>query len=316
MSPGAQGDARRAILTIVGPTGVGKTAVAVLVARAVSGEIVSADSRQIYRGMDVGTAKPDPRTLTLVRHHLIDIVDPDESYDAARFADDAERAIDRVLEAGLEPIVVGGTGFYLASLFEGIFKGPGRDDAVRGALKERVGREGTASLHKELSAVDPAAAARIHPNDAARVVRALEVYRATGRRLSDWHAGGTGVRRYRAAYVGLTMPRRLLYAGIEQRVDAMIEGGLVEEVRALVAAGRLDERMPAASAVGYREILAFLREGGGDLQGVVRKIKESTRRYAKRQLTWFRALPDVRWIDVAADGVDGTAREIASTYFK
>ena len=187
----AQPTERREILTIIGPTAVGKTAVALLVAAELGGEIVSADSRQVYRGMDIGTAKPTPDERRGVPHHLIDIVEPSETYDAARFASDAESAIAQLLDKGREPIVVGGTGFYLTSLFEGLFEGPGRDDRIRGELKAKAEAEGPAELHRTLSEVDPVSAERIHPNDAARIVRALEVQMSTGKPLSEWQATGT-----------------------------------------------------------------------------------------------------------------------------
>jgi tRNA dimethylallyltransferase len=306
-------DSRRRILTIVGPTAAGKTAVAILVARELGGEIVSADSRQIYRGMDVGTAKPTAAERSAVRHHLIDIVDPADVYDAARFAEDAEAAIGRLLDAGVEPIIVGGTGFYVSTLFEGLFEGPGRDERIRSELKARAAEEGGEGLHRELAAVDPASASRIHPNDTSRVVRALEVYRMTGAPLSEWHAGGARTPRYAASYFGLTMPREELYARIEARVDAMLEAGLPDEVRSLVASGRLAPGMPGASAVGYRELLpAVVGEGGGPeaLADAVSLVKRNTRRFAKRQATWFAGVGNVVPVDVAALGVRGAADAI------
>jgi tRNA dimethylallyltransferase len=327
-----------AILTIVGPTAVGKTAVALLVARELGCEIVSADSRQIYRGMDIGTAKPTSEERGLVHHHLIDIVEPRESYDAVRFADDAELAIGQIRGRGVEPIVVGGTGFYIASLFDGLFEGPGRSDGIRRELEDRVAAEGGELLHSALASVDPVSAARIHPNDTQRLVRALEVYRSTGRTLTDWQAEGTRKPAFRPRYFGLTMPRESLYERIERRVDAMLVSGLLDEVRALHESGRLRPGMPAASAVGYRELLPVVagQAGGVDEQAgdvaeqaggvaeqaggiaeqaggvaeAVHEIKTNTRRFAKRQLTWFSSVDGVTWIDVASLGPEETARTI------
>ncbi len=303
----------RPVLTVVGPTAVGKTSVALIVAQALGGEIVSADSRQVYRGMDIGTAKPTREEQTAVRHHLIDIVDPCERYDAARFAADAETAIARLLADGIEPIVVGGTGFYLVSLYEGLFEGPERDDSVRSALERRLATEGPETLHAELARVDPSAAERIHPRDASRIVRALELYRGTGRTLSEWHAGSRRAPAYAPRYVGLTMSRRTLRERIGLRVDRMMEEGLAREVASLRADGRLLPDMPAASAVGYREILELGEAPPGDaaLAEAAERIKTSTRRYAKRQLTWFRSLPSISWLDAEALGVEGTAAAVA-----
>jgi len=288
------------------------------VARELGGEIVSADSRQIYRGMDIGTAKPTAAERAAVRHHLIDIVEPSESYDAARFAADAEAVIARLVEAGAEPIVVGGTGFYLASLFEGLFEGAGRDDRVRVELGDRLAREGPAALHRELTRVDPEAAGRIHPNDASRIVRALEVYRSTGRPLSEWQRDGVRKPTYRARYVGLTMDRERLYARIDRRVGAMVEAGLIDEVRRLVASGELRGGTQAGSAVGYRELMPLVRDGRridpAQLAAAAERIRVSTRRYAKRQVTWFSQLPDVAWIDVGGLDTDQAAREVLARW--
>jgi tRNA dimethylallyltransferase len=293
---------------------VGKTAVAIEVAAHLRGEIVSADSRQIFRGMDIGTAKPTAAERAVIPHHLIDIVGPTDDYDAARYAEDAESVIARLLAEGTEPIVAGGTGFYLASLFEGLFEGAGRDGAARQKLKTRLEREGAAALHRELTEIDPAAAERIHPNDASRVVRALEVYHSTGRPLSEWHRDPAREPRYRARYVALTMDRGALTVRIERRVDEMMEAGLLEEVRELVASGTLHEGTQAGSAVGYRELIPLVRSAGGvdagRLADAVERIKTSTRRYAKRQVTWFSQLPGVAWIDVGDLDVHEAAREV------
>jgi tRNA dimethylallyltransferase len=305
---------RRQVITIIGPTAVGKTAVGLVVAQALGGEIVSADSRQVYRRMDVGTAKPSAGERALVRHHLVDVAEPTAGYDAARFAREAEAVIADLLARGTEPIVVGGTGFYLASLFQGLFEGPGRDGPVRRTLKERLAREGSAALHLELAAVDPASAERIHVNDGARIVRALEVHASTGITLTEWHARGNRTPTYAPRYYGITMPRQRLYERIDERVDRMMNAGLLKEVRALTADGFLEPGMPAASAVGYRELAAFVRGEEPDLAAAVEAIKRNTRRYAKRQLTWFGGLERVRWLDVDALGVEETARRILNSW--
>lgn len=316
-APASARDGRREILTIVGPTAVGKTAVAIAVAKRLRAEIVSADSRQIFRGMDIGTAKPTAAERSDVPHHMIDIVDPSDAYDAARFADDAEQVIARLLEKGTEPIVVGGTGFYLASLFEGLFEGAGRDDGAREALRVRLAREGAAALHRELAEIDPEAAERIHPNDASRIVRALEVFVSTGRPLSEWHSDPTRTPAYLARYVALTMDRGALCVRIERRVDAMMEAGLLDEVERLVASGLLREGTQAASAVGYRELLPLVAESASvepeRLAAAVEQIKTNTRRYAKRQVTWFSQLPGVSWVDIGDLDADGAARAILPT---
>jgi len=303
----------RHLLAVVGPTGVGKTAVGIHVARSLHGEIISVDSRQIYRGMDVGTAKPTHEERRLARHHMIDVVEPSETYDAARFAADAESVAEDLLARGVEPVVVGGTGFYLESLFEGLFEGPGRHDAVRAELEDRLAREGAPALHAELSAVDPASAGRLHPNDSARIVRALEVYTSTGEALSSWQAKGKREPAYLPTYWGLTMPRELLYERIERRVDRMMEAGLLDEVRSLLESGRLAAGMPGASAAGYRELIPVASGKGDDIQGAVETIKRNTRRYAKRQLTWFSRTPGVTWIDISETGVEGAAGRILTS---
>jgi tRNA dimethylallyltransferase len=316
---GAHADSRDApdrqpsVVTVVGPTGVGKTSVGIRVARALGGEIVSADSRQIYRGMDVGTAKPTSEELAACRHHLIDIVEPSESYDAARYAADAEAVIVALKGTGTEPVVVGGTGFYIESLFRGLFDGPGRDDEVRRKLSVRLDTEGATALHAELRELDPETAGRLHPNDGARIVRALEVYVSTGTPLSVWHESARRPPSFPARYFGLTMRREDLYARIDARVDAMMRNGLLHEVRTLVESGRLTSGMPAASAVGYRELLALLAGRGDDLEGAVEDIKRNTRRYAKRQLTWFSSIENLTWLNLSEMSREEAAGRIVAT---
>ncbi len=304
------------IITIVGPTASGKTSVALDVAAAVGGEIVSADSRQIYRHMDIGTAKPTDAERSRARHHLIDILEPSERYDASRYADDAEDAIATLIERGVEPLVVGGTGLYVRSLFDGLFKGPGRDDGIRRALEERVIADGAPALHAELAEADPAGAERIHANDSTRIVRALEVLTLTGIPLSEWQRGPSRQPRYRPAYYALTLDRKMLHERIAIRVDRMFEAGLVEEIRDLLISRRLRPGFAAADAVGYREVIEALA-GGGDpehLSAAAEDIKTSTRRYARRQMTWFRSLDEVVWLDVGALGIAATAEAIVSDW--
>ena len=310
MIAGQTQDSRHEVLTVVGPTAVGKTAVAIALARSLAGEIVSADSRQVYRGMDIGTAKPTADEQASVRHHLIDIVDPSEAYDAVRFAADAERTIVELLARGATPLVAGGTGFYVASLFRGLFEGPGRSPEARATLTKRAESEGVTALHQELERVDPASAERIHVNDLSRVIRALEVYATTGRPLSEWQEEPARVPAFSARYVGLTLPREKLYERIDRRVDAMMTAGLVAEVEGLVSRGALSPDMPAASAVGYRELLPLVERGERDLAEAVALIKRNSRRYAKRQMTWFRSIEDVAWFDLDGRTPDDAAAAI------
>ncbi len=304
------------IITIVGPTAAGKTSVALEIAESLGGEIVSADSRQLYRHLDIGTAKPTATERARAAHHLIDMLEPDERYDASRYADDAEEAISALIERGVEPLVVGGTGLYVRSLFEGMFKGPGRDEEVRASLEGRVATEGAPALHAELSKVDPATAERIHENDSTRIVRALEVYGTTGLPLSEWQRGPSRQPRYRPAYYGLALDRQVLHERIAARVDEMLARGLVEEVRGLLASGRIKPGSAAADAVGYREIIEALMDGDDSdrLRAAAEDIKTNTRRYARRQLTWCRSLKDVVWLDVGELGVVATAEAIVADW--
>ncbi len=304
------------IITIVGPTASGKTSVALDVAETVGGEIVSADSRQLYRHMDIGTAKPTVEERARARHHIIDILEPEERYDASRYADDAEDIIATLIEQGVEPLVVGGTGLYVRSLFEGLFKGPGRDDAIRRELEDRVVAVGAPVLHAELVEVDPVTAERIHENDSTRIVRALEVFTLTGIPLSEWQQGPSRQPRYRPAYYALTLDREALHNRISTRVDRMMESGLVEEIRDLLVSRRLRPGFAAADAVGYREIIEALADGGSPerLSAAAEDIKTNTRRYARRQMTWFRSLDEVTWLDVGTLGVAATAGTIVSDW--
>ncbi len=304
----------RSVLAIVGPTASGKTGVAVRVAQELGGEIISADSRQIYRRLDIGTAKPTIDEARLARHHLIDIIEPSEPYDATRFAIDAENAIASIISTGAEPILVGGTGFYVRSLFEGLFEGPGRNEPVREKLERRAREHGSESLHEELAGIDPGSASRIHPNDVLRIVRALEVYISTGSTLTSWQSGSGRRPAYAPVYFGLTMDRVRLYARIDRRVDAMIAAGLIDEVRRLFESGALLPGLPAANAVGYREILDVLAADGTDFTEAIELIKRNTRRYSKRQMTWFSSIEGVDWLDMGEIGEEEAARLIVTRW--
>lgn len=286
------------IIAIVGPTATGKTATGVRVAQAVDGEIISADSVAVYRGMDIGTAKPTPEERAAVPFHLIDVVDPDEPFNVAQFKQMAEAALSDIRARGRRPLVVGGTGLYVRVLLEdfGLTETPA-DSARRAALDAEALRLGVPALHARLAEVDPAAAARIHPNDRVRIVRALEVYARTGVPMSVQQARDAERRRCRPARkFALTASREALYRRIDARVDAMIAAGLVEEVKHLLAQGY--SPMPASlRSLGYKEMAAYLQDEV-DLETAIQAIKRNTRRFAKRQLTWFRADPELIWIDV------------------
>jgi tRNA dimethylallyltransferase len=284
------------LLVIAGPTGVGKSAVAVAVAQVLGGEVVGADSMQVYRGMDIGTGKLRPAEMSGVPHHMIDVWEPETPGSAGRYLRDARRAIAAVHERHNLPVLCGGTGLYIRAVIDGLAEGTGRDPTVEGELVERLDADGPAPLYTELMQVDPAAAARIAPNDGFRIVRALGVFRATGTPFSHQQEVATVAGDYRTVYVSLHRPRAQLYRRIDARVAAMFADGFVEEVREL--APRLGPT--ARAAIGYRECLQHLA-GQMDLATAIAAVQHATRRYAKRQLTWFRAVPGAMTVEVADD---------------
>jgi tRNA dimethylallyltransferase len=291
---------RLRVAVVVGPTAVGKTAVSLDLAESFDGEIINADSMQVYRGFDIGTDKPGSAERARVPHHLLDIVDGRTQFTAADFAVRAAEAAGAIAGRGRLPIIVGGTGLYIKALFEGLFPGPGRDDAVRAALEEEARRDGWDALRLKLESLDPVYAARIGRNDKIRIVRALEVQAVTGIPLSEHFRRTKGyLQGWTPILVGLRRDRAALHERIEARVDRMFERGLVEEVRGLRAAG-LEESAPPFKALGYRHVLRFLR-GEATLEEIRLETKIDTRHYAKRQETWFRKTPGLVWFD-ADDG--------------
>ena len=285
------------ILVISGPTASGKTALAVELALRHSGEVVSADSMQIYRRMDIGTAKPTREEMRGVPHHMLDVADPEEDFSVARYVELAAACVDGILARGKLPIVAGGTGLYIDSLLSGrTFARFDPDSPLRRELEEELARRGGAALLEELARVDPDTAARLHPNDSKRIVRALEVYRSTGTTLTEHNAMTRSLPpRYDALTLTLAFQRREdMWARIDRRVDQMMAGGLVDEVRALLDSG-VPDRCTAMQAIGYKEMAAALR-GDGDTARAAEEIKLRSRQYAKRQLTWFRRNGDARWI--------------------
>jgi tRNA dimethylallyltransferase len=287
------------LLVIIGPTASGKSDVAMGVARRTGAEILSIDSMQVYRGMDVGTAKPTPAERAEVRHHLIDVAAPAEVFTVARFVELADAVIADAGRRGVPLVATGGTPLYYKALFEGLFEGPSADDAVRSRLRELPNEQ----LHRRLTDVDPAAAARIHVNDNRRLVRALEVYELTGKPISsfqtEWAAAAEGTARHPATWVGLDWDREVLNRRINARVKAMVAAGWVEEVRSLLAtAGGLSPT--AREATGYAELIDHM-EGRLTLDEAVEQIKIATRQLARRQMKWFRRFPNVHWMRGDAD---------------
>ena len=285
------------ILVVSGPTASGKTALAVELALAHNGEVVSADSMQIYRRMDIGTAKPTREEMRGVPHHMLDVADPEEDFSVARYVELAARCVDDILARGKLPIVAGGTGLYIDSLLSGrTFARFDPDSPLRRELEEELARRGGAALLEELARVDPDTAARLHPNDGKRIVRALEVYRSTGTTLTEHNAMTRSLPpRYDALTLTLAFQRREdMWDRIDRRVDRMMADGLAEEVRALLDSG-VPDRCTAMQAIGYKEMAAALR-GDGDTARAAEEIKLRSRQYAKRQLTWFRRNPDARWL--------------------
>jgi len=283
------------ILVLVGPTAVGKTSAALQLAPELNAEIVSADSMQIYRGMDIGTSKPTAGERRRVAHHLIDVVDPDESFDAAQFQEEADRAIADIHARGKTAMIVGGTGLYVKVLLHGLFEDPGVDKSNMWERKINYYKSLGEKPHKRLESLDPSAAQRIHPNDHVRARRALEVFLRTGKSITDLqkrHAFQQD--RYKALTIGLTMDREGLFERINARVDEMVRAGLLEEVRGLVARGYARD-LPSMRSLGYRDMTKVIA-GEMEMSEAVRLFKRDTRRYAKRQYTWFNNQEKVEWL--------------------
>jgi tRNA dimethylallyltransferase len=289
----------RPVLCIVGPTATGKSELGVLVAKAVGGEVLSADSMQVYRGMDIGTAKLTPEEMQGVPHHLIDLVDPDQRFTVADWKERADAIIARLHEGGKLPVVVGGTGLYIRAITEDLdFARQEGSDEIRARWREFAAERGNEALYETLRRLDPETAARLHPNDVRRVIRALEVWELNRERLSeryDWRIQGG---RYHTVLFGLSMARELLYHRVNQRVDQMMASGLLDEVRRLFARGYRRD-LPSMQAIGYKELAAHLA-GELSLEDAVAQVKQNTRRFVKRQLSWFRRDPRITWIDRAA----------------
>jgi tRNA dimethylallyltransferase len=285
------------ILVICGPTASGKSDLALRLAHALDGEIVNADSMQVYQGMDIGTAKPTAEQQDGIPHHLIDIVRPDQPFSAADFAEAAATAISAICSRGKRPIVVGGTGLYIRSLLKGLVDSPG--DAAgetRQVLRAEAEERGNQAMLEELRQVDPELAERIHPNNLVRIIRALEVFRTTGIPLSRYqHEHGFSGQCFLNLQIGIRVERPLLYSRIDERVNHMLEQGLLQEVQRLLDAGYRPETK-AMRAIGYKEMTAHLA-GEYHLDEAIRLIKRNTRHYAKRQLTWFNADKDIIWLE-------------------
>lgn len=290
---------RRSVIALVGPTTVGKTITAIRLAKDFDGEVVSADSRYLYRGMDIGTDKPSREEQQGVPHHLIDVLDPRDEYSLALFQRDAREVVENILARGKLPIVAGGTPLYLRALLEGWRIPPAPPNPeLRSLLELRARNEGPEALHRELALVDPRAAARIPPANVRRVIRALEIFLQTGRPMTQLE--GKEPPPWQILWIGLILPREELYRRIDERVERQIARGLVDEVRRLLAAG-VPPQAPALTALGYRQIVAYL-QGRLTLEEAIARIRYDTHRYARHQLTWLRRMPRVKWFDVTEPG--------------
>lgn len=285
------------VICVVGPTATGKTKMGVALAKRFGGEVVSVDSMQIYRGMTIGTAAPTAEEMDGVRHHMVAIADPAESWSVARFTEQADLCIGDILRRGGRPVLVGGTGLYLDSILSGRTFAPGHSGGeIRKSLQAELAREGIDSLYRQLREIDPETAARLPIRDEKRILRALEVYRETGETLTV-HDARTRLRppKYRACTIGLTFRDRAdLYARIDRRVDTMVERGLLREVEALLQTG-LPETATALQAIGYKQFLSVYR-GDTPVSEAVAEVKLRSRQYAKRQLTWLRRKDDIHWL--------------------
>ncbi|HEY6951016.1 MAG TPA: tRNA (adenosine(37)-N6)-dimethylallyltransferase MiaA [Bacteroidota bacterium] len=285
------------LLSVVGPTGSGKTAVSLVLAERLNGEIVSADSRQIYRHLDIGTAKPTKEERKRIPHHFIDILDLSEDYSAGKFGGVARETILDILGRGKQPILVGGSGLYIKAVTQGLFDGPEKNTEIRNQLETLLKEEGPDTLLATLERIDPESAVRMERSKPRRIIRALEVYYVTGVPISKFHREQSTPPPFEVHQFGLDWPRDILYRRINDRVDAMLSGGLVGEVKQLLARG-YGKGLNALNTVGYKEVLDYLG-GNLDYDEAVNLMKRNTRRFAKRQMTWFRADKSITWIKLS-----------------
>ena len=282
---------------LVGPTGVGKSQIAIPLAEKINAEIVSCDSMQVYRNMDIGTDKPTKQDQKKIKHYLIDIIDLNKEYNVGIYIEDAGKVIQDIIKRGKIPLVVGGTGLYIKALIDGLFPGPEKNEKIRQELGQRIENEGLNVLYEELKKCDLPASEKINPNDSRRIIRALEVYYITGKPISSFQSQWN--KNKDCIIIGLNRNREELYEKIDKRVDGMLDGGLVEEVKKLLKLGLRDNKT-AMQALGYKEIIDYL-DGKYDLSETISLIKRNTRRFARRQLTWFNKDDRVKWFLINKD---------------
>lgn len=289
-------------IVILGPTASGKSRLALALALQFRGEIVSCDAFQVYKHMNIGTAKVSPAEQEQVRHHMLDVLDPDRDFSAGDYQRLARQAICDIRERGFLPFVAGGTGFYLRALIEGLFEGPARVEELRVRMRRIINRKGSKVLHRALQRIDPQCAARIADTDAERIIRAYEVYLATGKSMHWWQQQPRDAfQGYRWLKIGIDIPREQLYQRINQRVEEMFGKGLLEETRELLR--QFPKSSQAFKAIGYRQAAACV-EGSLPLDQAIEETKKESRHYAKRQMTWFRSVPDIVWLDGQLDSAE------------
>ena len=291
-------DPSRRLLVLVGPTASGKTPISLLIASRLNVEIISADSRQVYKYLDIGTAKPSPDDRKRVPHHFIDVVLPDKDFNAGEFGKQGREVIEEIFRRKKTPLVVGGSGLYVQALIDGFFEGPSADQSVRKLLYERLKNEGAESLLSELNIVDPPAASKMLPSNVRRIIRALEVYQLTGTPISKLQQERISFH-FTPCVVGLLWDRNILYERIDTRTEWMLQQGLIEEVKRLQESG-YSPKLNALQTVGYKEVFDYLH-GNINYERMVELIKQNSRRYAKRQLTWFRRDRRIRWFEVHSE---------------
>lgn len=298
---------------IVGPTGVGKTEISLMIADKIDIEIVSADSRQIYRYMDIGTAKPGQKSLAKVKHHFISYLNPDQHYSAGIYGREARTVIEKTLKTRMIPVVVGGSGFYIQALKDGLSNMEDTDNGTRKYLKQRLRYEELSDLYDELVAVDPQLAKSLNKNDKQRILRGLEVYYGTGRKLSELKTVPAKIADFKPLMFGLTAERSVLYNRINRRVETMLANGLIDEVKNLIKMGYSAEQN-ALNTVGYKEVFKYL-DGKLDYAEMKEQIQKNSRNYAKRQITWFKRDPGIQWFNVGEEsGSVGIASQILDKF--